>query len=915
MTPELLKRVEDLYHAALERAAGERASFLAQACGGDEGLRREVDSLLAEHDQAGSFIQSPALEAAAQALAKEQAAQAAQQEKQLIGRTVSHYRIIEKLGGGGMGVVYKAEDTTLGRIVALKFLPEELAQDRKILERFRREARAASAINHPNICTVHEIGEHEGQPFLVMEMMEGHTLKHVISGAAASSAAKKTAMGTSKLQLDTLLDLATQIGDGLEAAHAKGIIHRDIKPANIFVTARGQAKILDFGLAKLAGPVSPQGTGDEDIAATAEPLTSTGMAVGTFNYMSPEQVRAEEVDQRSDLFSFGLVLYEMATGQRAFAGDSVGLIFDSILNRTPTPPCRLNPELPPKLESIITKALEKDRKLRYQTAADLKADLQRLKRDTESARVGAGLAPPSRAQQAAPLQKRWLIALAATAIVGLMAVLLALNVAGLRDRLMSAVGARRAVPSPKIESLAVLPLENLSGDPQQEYFADGMTEALIADMGKISSLRVISRTSVMQFKAARPKGGIREIAQQLNVDAVVEGSVMRAGDRVRITAQLIQAETDRHLWAETYDRDLRDVLTLQSEVARAIAHEVQVKLTPQEQTRLARTRPVNPEAYEAYLKGKFYLNQFTPEGFRKGLAFLNQAIEKDPANPSSYAALALGYSLIGHEAVPDAFQRAKAAIQKALELDPNLAEAHEALAEVKLYQEWDLPGAEQAFLRVLSLNPNLPEAHAHYSWYQLVVGRRYEAIAGMTRAREIDPLTPLWSAWLGWQYWWIGQRDEGIAQARKSLELNRNFPWGLYVLGGVLAEKGMYPEAIAAHQKAAASTPALRWGLGYTYAVAGRKDEARMIASELRKRPEPMDTWGLAQIYTALGEKDEAFRWLETGYERRFSWMIGLELEPAFKPYHSDPRFQDLLRRMSFPPSSGLTPKGTVARE
>jgi TolB-like protein/Tfp pilus assembly protein PilF len=451
-----------------------------------------------------------------------------------------------------------------------------------------------------------------------------------------------------------------------------------------------------------------------------------------------------------------------------------------------------------------------------------------------------------------------------------------------------------------IKSLAVLSFDNLSSDPDQDYFVAGMQDALINELSQVRALRVISRTSAARYKNSSKS--LPEIARELNVDVILEGSVFRDGDSVRVQVQLIRPlPQERPVWTRAYDRDLRDVLALHSDIARTIAREIKVNLTAQEETRLAATRRVTPDAYEAYLRGMHHLNKFTPEGYEKGLRYLHEAIEKDPADPLPYAGLALGYSLIGHGPEPQAFRRTKSLALKALEIDDTLAEAHESVAEIEFYREWNYGEAERSFQRALELNPNLAAARAHYSWCLLVLGRKDEAIAEMKRAEEIDPLKPLYPAWLGWIYWWVGEYDRGIEAARKSLDLDSDFQWGHYVLGAVYAQKGMYREAIEAHRKAAAVSPTLKWALGHTLAKAGRKDEARKIAAELKEKVTPMNAWGLAEIYAALGEKDEAFRWLDSAIDLRFSWLPGIALNPPYEPLRGDPRFEEWMRRLDLP--------------
>jgi serine/threonine protein kinase/Tfp pilus assembly protein PilF len=773
----------------------------------------------------------------------------------MLGTNISHYSILKMLGGGGMGVVYEAEDLKLGRHVALKFLSDDLYRDPGAVERFQAEARAASALNHPNICTIYDIEEQDGKHFIAMELLEGRTLADT--------------MGDKPLDLSHILRLGIQMADGLSAAHAKDIIHRDIKPANIFVTIRGEAKILDFGLAKLTTQAQADPSRKTMLSTVGDGVAASGMPAGTLSYMSPEQLRGEELDSRTDLFSLGLVLYEMATGRRPFLGKSSAVVVEALLHHAPMNPADLNSALPSELSNLILKSLEKERDVRFQSAAEIRADLKRLKRDLESSSSAA-------------------------------------EIKGLASQKTFA-NAKRRLQRKRIASVAVLPLENLSGDVAHDYFADGMTEALITSLAKIAALRVISRTSAMQYKGVRKP--LPQIARELNVDAVLEGSVVRSGDRVRINAQLIHAATDQHLWAESYERNFDDVLSLQSEIARAVADEIQVKLTPQDRARLGVRRRVNPEAHELYLKARYYWNKRAEDSVRKALSYFQQAIDHDPTFAQGYSGLANTYNILGYyNTLPpkDAYPKARAAAIKALELDDSLGEGHAALAVVKRDFEWDWAGAEKEFKRSIECDGGYADAHHWLATLMNVLGNRHEGLRLMHRALELDPLSLSINTDMGRALYFAREYDQAIEQFKKTAEIEPNFAITYVWLGKTLEQKGMFERAVSEMEKAVTLTGSTTYflsHLGHSYALANHKKKAEEILQELDNlsRSKYVSPYDRALIYLGLGETEKSFEWLDKAIEDRSHWMIYLKVEPQLDPLRPHARFGDLLRRVNLP--------------
>jgi eukaryotic-like serine/threonine-protein kinase len=791
----------------------------------------------------------------------------------MIGQTISHYRILEQLGAGGMGVVYKAHDSRLDRALALKLLPENMAHQPQALERFRREARAASALNHPGICTIYDIGEENGRAFIAMEFIDGETLRNHIHGKA--------------LPGEEVLKFGIEIAEALQAAHAEGIIHRDIKPANIFITKRGNAKVLDFGLAKLV----PKGIANGDWDSGREPAESTsvvGIISGTPSYMSPEQVRGDELDVRTDIFSLGLVMYEMATGRQAFGGGTGGAIIEAVLTRPPVSVRSINPGIPASLEAIIDKALYKDRDQRYQSAADILRDLELLKREIDSGHTAreestqpvltSTTGPSSSAAQPGP---------------------------GTSTQQTGTI--RRPRVSKVIGSLAVLPFENVSRDPENEYLSDGIAGSLINNLATVPKLRVIAQSTVFRYKGREMDP--QAVGRELNVRAVLTGRVMQSGGALRIGTELVDVATGSQLWGAQFDRKLGDIFVIQDEISNEISGKLRLQLTHSEKKRLIRRHTEDAEAYRLYLQGRHHWNRWTEEGFYKAIGYFQQAVERDPSYALAYTGVAESYVLLGWNSYlppKDAFPRGKAAAMIALRFAPDLGEAHTPLAASLWLHDWQWAEAQTEFQHSLELNPTYPTANHWYAEYTMTMGRQVESIAKMKNSQELDPLSLIINVAIGWASYMARRYDEAIEQLLRTVELDPHYPVTYWILGLLYRITGRYDLAITAGEKGvnlSGGSPLMRAALAHTFGKAGRAADARHVLDDLTElaKHKYVAPHFFAGIHIGLGDNDRAMEYLEKSWDERCHWLIYLHIDPSMDDLRTDPRFDDLLKRVGLP--------------
>jgi serine/threonine-protein kinase len=866
MKPERWRQIDRIFEGGLELRAEERAAFLDRECAGDGELRAEVESLLAAHDQEDGFMQRPAAADAALLVFRGE-------PEAFIGQVVGNYKITGRLGAGGMGEVYLAQDSRLARPAALKLLAAHLTADEERVRRFRQEALTVSALNHPNIITVYEIGQWRGRDFIATEYVEGVTLRTRMCGRGVS--------------LSASLNIAAQVAGALAAAHGAGIVHRDIKPENVMVRPDGIVKVLDFGIAKYAQPAHAPDSKQGWVK------TATGEVMGTTSYMSPEQTRGEEVDARTDIWSLGVIIYEMVARRLPFPGKTATERVAAILERKPEPLSRLR-RVPAELERIVSRALTKNRGERYARAADLADDLHKLLATLGEERLFRFAVP---AQERGPIFSRRRAVVALVALSLLITTLVAVLFYH-----------RAAVGDRGIDSIAVLPLVNASGSADAEYLSDGITESLINSLSQLPGLKVMSRGSVFRYKGEEVDA--RAVGNTLGVRAVLTGRVAQRGDGLFVSVELVDARDSSHLWGGQYSRKLSDLLALRNEITRDVSTKLRARLSGADEQRLARNYTEDVEAYQLYLRGRYHLLKNTRPEIQTGVSYFRQAIEVDPSYALAYAGLADAYRLLAlsGELPPTEFvPQAKAAARKAVEIDDRLAETLAVLGLISFWYDWDWEAAENQFRRALGLDPNSADAHAAYAALLSYTGRHSEAIAEIKRARELDPLNLRTSAIEGVTLINAGRADEALDRLQKTLELEPNYWFAQQYVARAYIEKGMFTEAIAEARKAKefAGVPTRPTAfLGYALAKAGRRAEARAEVEELLKLSQQryVSSYSIAMIYSGLGDRDETLAWLERGHQQRDPRMVFLKTDAMWNDLRGDPHFQDLLRRV------GLTP-------
>ena len=906
MTPERWQQVEELFHSALSREPGQWATFLAQACAGDESLLREVESLISFHDDPASFIEMPASDLAAELFAK-------RPSELEPGQQVAHYKVLSSLGAGGMGEVYLAEDTRLGRRIALKLLPAQFTTDAERVRRFEQEARAASALNHPNIVTIHDIGRAGSSHFIATEFIDGETLREHSAGRA--------------VKLNEALDIATQVASALEAAHAAGIVHRDIKPENVMLRRDRIVKVLDFGLAKLALP--QLSAIDPEAQTRSVVITNPGVLMGTVQYMSPEQARGWEVDSRTDIWSLGVMLYEMVTGRAPFEGETPSHVIVSILESEPSQLACYS-ELPVELERIIGKALRKDREERYQTASELSVDLKSLKQDLEAdARLNRSLQPNTDTGSITKGDSEAVVETVYESVATTGDVATARRtssaeylVGEIKRHRRIAVFAAAAVfvavaaiayffyptgGGEAIDSIAVLPFVNVTGDPNTEYLSVGISDSVINSLSRLPRLGVISLNRVLRYKGKHMDP--QTIGRELNVKAVLMGTLTQHGDRLSISAELVDVRDNRRLWGEQYNRNLSEILIVKDDIARQISTGLRLRLSGEEKKQLAKHDTDDPEAYRLYNLGNYFSRQGTKEAREKAIEYFEQAIKQDPNYALAFVAKARCYNSLGTYGfwpTKESEQAVELATLKALEIDEMLPDAHAYLGMHK-YNNFDWSGAEKELKRALDLDPNSAIANAMYFQYLSTVGRADEALSYQIRASELDPIAEppghvAYACFLARQY--DMAIDLWIKEQKKA-----DRPSGNPRLAEAYLANGMYEEGIAEMQRFVAEDTAPEpWNgqplLAYAYAVVGRRDEALKILGEQTRfsRKDYISPYNFAIIYTGLGDKDKAFEWLEKGVEQRTRLVSRLKSRPMFDPLRSDPRYAELLRAMNLEP-------------